>query len=91
MSEKEMLYKICPDEQGEYVDAQGQRCNLLVCNEVVFPEEETLDEEGNVLESRVPTPQERGYYSYPSLEAALAGLGLSRWEETGAEHDAGTV
>ena len=78
MSEKEMLYKICPDEQGEYVDAQGQRCNLLVCNEVVFPEEETLDEEGNVLERRVPTPQERGYYSYPSLEAALAGLGLQK-------------
>ena len=77
MSEKQMLYKVCPDERGEYVDAQGQRCNLLVCNEVVFPEEETLDAEGNV-QIRVPTPQERGYFSYPSLEAALAGLGLQK-------------
>lgn len=81
MSEKEMLYKICPDEQGEYVDAQGRRCNLLVCNEVIFPPQETLDEEGNVVESRVPTPQERGYYSYPSIEAALAGLGLQKAQE----------
>lgn len=91
MSEKEMLYKICPDEQGEYMDAQGRRCNLLVCNEVVFPPQETLDAEGNVVEIRVPTPQERGYFSYPSLEAALTGLSLSRWEETGAEHDGGNI
>ena len=80
MSEKEMLYKICPDEQGEYMDAQGRRCNLLVCNEVVFPPEETLDAEGNVVESRVPAPQEKGYYAYPSLEAALAGMGLQEAE-----------
>ncbi len=88
---REMLYKICPDEQGEYVDAQGRRCNLLVCNEVVFPPQETLDAEGNVVESRVPAPQEKGYFAYASLEAALTGLGLSRWEETGAEHDGGNV
>ena len=75
---KEMLYKICPDEQGEYMDAQGRRCNLLVCNEVVFPPEETLDAEGNVVESRVPAPQEKGYFSYSSLEAALTGLGLTQ-------------
>ena len=85
MSEKEMLYKICPDDAGEYVDAQGQRCNLLVCNEVVFPPQETLDAEGNVLESRVPTPQERGYFSYPSIEAALAGLGLQKADGGGYE------
>ena len=78
MSEKQMLYKVCLDEQGEYVDAQGRRCNLLVCHEVVFPPQETLDEEGNVVESRVPTPQERGYFSYPSLKAALAGLDLQK-------------
>ena len=78
MSEKQMLYKVCLDEQGEYVDAQGRRCNLLVCNEVVFPPQETLDEEGNVLEIRVPTPQEKEYFAYPSLEAALAGLGLQK-------------
>lgn len=78
MSEKEMLYKICPDDAGEYVDAEDRRCNLLVCNEVVFPPEEVLDEEGNVVETRVPTPQERGYYAYPSLEAAMAGLGLQK-------------
>ena len=85
MSEKEMLYKICPDDAGEYVDAQGQRCNLLVCNEVVFPPQETLDEEGNVVESRVPTPQEKGYFAYPSLEAALAGLGLQKADGGGYE------
>lgn len=83
MSEKKMLYKICPDDAGEYVDAQGRRCNLLVCNEVVFPPEETLDEEGNVVERHVPTPQERGYYAYPSLDAALAGLGLQKAEGDG--------
>ena len=85
MSEKQMLYKVCFDEQGEYVDAKGNRCNLLVCNEVVFPPQETLDEEGNVVESRVPTPQERGYFSYPSLEAALIGLGLQETEGSGHE------
>lgn len=78
MSEKQMLYKVCLDEQGEYVDAQGRRCNLLVCNEVVFLEEEILDAEGKVAQTYVPTPQERGYYSYPSLEAALAGLDLQK-------------
>lgn len=78
MSEKQMLYKVCFDEQGEYVDAQGRRCNLLVCNEVVFPPQETLDEEGNVVERRVPTPQERGYFSYPSLYEAISGLGLQK-------------
>lgn len=83
MSKEQMLYKVCPEEQGEYVDAQGQRCNLLVCNEVVFPPEETIDEEGNVIESHVPTPQERGYYAYPSLDAALAGLGLQKAEGDG--------
>ena len=82
---REMLYKICPDEQGEYVDAQGRRCNLLVCNEVVFPPQETLDEEGNVVESRVPTPQEKGYFSYPSLEAALEGLDLQKAQGGGHE------
>ena len=80
MTKEQMLYKVCPEEQGEYVDAQGQRCNLLVCNEVVFPTEDTLDEDGNVIESHVPTPQERGYYAYPSLDAALAGLGLQKAE-----------
>ena len=78
MSEKNMLYKICPDEQGQYVDARGQRCHLLVCHEVVFPAEETLDGQGNVVQSRVPTPQEKGYFAYPSLEAALTGLGLTQ-------------
>ena len=85
MSEKQMLYKVCLDEQGEYVDAQGRRCNLLVCNEVVFPPQETLDEEGNVLEIRVPTPQEKEYFAYPSLEAALAGLGLQKAQGGGNE------
>ena len=83
MSEKQMLYKICPDDSGEYVDAQGQRCNLLVCNEVVFPPQETIDEEGNVVQPYVPTPQERGYYAYPSLDTALAGLGLQKAEGGG--------
>ena len=85
MSEKQMLYKVCFDEQGEYVDAQGRRCNLLVCNEVVFPPQETLDAEGKVVQRYVPTPQERGYFAYPSLEAALAGLDLQKAEGGGHE------
>lgn len=85
MSEKQMLYKVCLDEQGEYVDAQGRRCNLLVCNEVVFPPQETLDAEGQVVEIRVPTPQEKGYFAYPSLEAALAGLDLQKAQGGGNE------
>lgn len=74
-----MLYKVCAEENGEYVDAKGNRCNLLICNEVIFPAEEKVDAEGKV-QKRIPTPTEKGYIVYPSLQAALAALGLQKAE-----------
>lgn len=75
---KQMLYKVCFDEQGEYVNEQGKRCNLLICNEVIFPAEDV--EEGNIARY-IPAPEEKGFYKFPSLENAMIGLGLSNFQE----------
>ena len=91
MTKNGILYKICPDEQGEYVDAQGRRCNLLVCFEVCFPPIITFDEEGNIIKIKNPTKEEKGFFTYHSLSEALMGLGLTKIDNGSGTHESRNV
>lgn len=88
--EEPIVYLKQPNEEGRYIDKDGNRYDILTCHHTESREQVQVgtttetDEEGNEIE--VPVYESRvvinkGWDSFNSLEEAAEAYGLTKVEE----------